>query len=187
MRRDLVTMWIAALAVVSVVAWRDGGALAGWLGLVPERVWHGQVWRLVTWIFIAMSPFGLLVTCGVIYRFGGQLAVRWGERRLRRFVLEIAVVAGVATCAIAAVTGTGRGCHYGGLVLVDVLVIAFARQFPLVPVQPYPFLVLNGSRLVAVVVAFNVLLALYLGLSWAMPELAACAAAALYPRGWLAR
>src|SRR5688500_6299697 len=83
----LVTMWIFATLGISVVAMADGGTLAGWLALRPQRVWSGEVWRLVTWIALEPRAISLAMTCAAIYVFGGELAVRWGDRRLRRYLI----------------------------------------------------------------------------------------------------
>ena len=42
----------------------------------------------------------LIFTCVAIYHFGGELSYRWGERRLRRFAIELVLAAGVVTCLL---------------------------------------------------------------------------------------
>ena len=179
--------WLIATIAISVIAWLDGGTLAGWLALEPARVWHGQIWRLVTWPWVQGGPMSLVCTCAVIYALGGALASVWGDRRLRRFVIEIVLVAAIATCVVAAIT---RGWHVwrlGGVTISSVLVIAWARQFPHRPLRLYyGLLVLNGRRLVQLTVGVAALCAIYFGLA-ALPELVACVAAALYPRSLLRR
>ena len=77
----VVSAWITATLVASVVAILDGGFLQGWLALAPERIWRGEVWRLVTWPLIAISPISIAVTCAAIYKLGGDLAVKAHEGR----------------------------------------------------------------------------------------------------------
>lgn len=181
------TRWIAVTIVASIIAAVDGGWLASWTALCPDRIWHGQVWRLVTWPFIEVGPWSLIVTCVIIYKLGGELAVRWGDRRLRRFMLEIVIGAAAVTCVVDALARTHLQ-RFGGWVIDDVLVIAWARQFPSAGLRLYyGLLTLRGRELVAITVATAVLFAIYLGPVYMAPELAACAAAALYPTGWLRR
>ncbi len=182
----LVSRWIVATLVASIVAALDGGWLASWAALAPSRVWHGEVWRLVTWPFLFASPVALVATCIAIYKLGGDLAVRWGDRRLRRFMIQIVLAAGVATCLLAAIGG-GHFFRTGGWTVIDVLVIAWARQFPRESLVLYGMLPLRGRDLVRITVAISVLFAIYYGPIVMAPELVACSAAAWYPDGWLRR
>jgi membrane associated rhomboid family serine protease len=150
-------------------------------------VLHGELWRLVTWPLIEHSPLQLIFTCAAIYKFGGELAIRWGDRRLRRFALEIVVAAGVITCLLALVTGSGYLVRTGGWALTDALVIAWARQFPNATIVLYYVLPLHGRRLITVTLAATVLYALAYGPVWMGPELCACLLTVAYPRGLLRR
>jgi membrane associated rhomboid family serine protease len=177
----LVTKWIVVTLAASIVATLDGGWLASWAALAPSRVWHGEVWRLATWPLIEPGPMSLVVTCAAIYKFGGELAVRWGDRRLRRFVVQIVVGAALVTCLLAAVTDTGYLQRVGGWAVFDVLVIAWARQFPEATLVLYGLVALRGRRLITVTLGVAVLFAIYFGPVAMAPELVACAAAAAYP------
>jgi membrane associated rhomboid family serine protease len=183
----LVERWIVATLAISVVAALDGGFLRYWLALAPSHVWHGQVWRLATWPLVEAGPIQLVLTCAAIYKFGGELAVRWGDRRLRRFVLQIVVAASVITCLLAAITGTHWLARAGGWAISDLLVIAWARQFPNAVLQVYGLLQLSGEKLVYVTVGVSILLAVFVGPVAMAPELVACFAAMMYPREWLRR
>ncbi len=128
----------------------------------------------------------LVVTCAAIFKLGGDLAIRWGDRRLRRFVAEILLAAAIATCLLAAITG-GHFHRLGGWAVIDTLVIAWARQFPDSPLVVYGLLVLRGPALVRVTVGVAILFAIFYGPVTMAPELIACAAAAGYPRALLRR
>src|ERR1700733_3537821 len=91
--KPLIRQWIYVTAAASIIAALDGGWLVHWASLWPARIWRGEVWRLVTWPFIETGPLGVIVTCIAIYKFGGELAFRWGERRLRRFAIEVIAAA----------------------------------------------------------------------------------------------
>ena len=186
MARTLVIRWIVATVVVSMIALVDHGWIAHWLALSPPRVWHGEVWRLVTWVMIVPSPISILITCFVIYKFGGDLAERWGERRLRRFMIELVASAAMMTCVLSLITGD-TGAHVGGIVTTFSLVISWARQFPDQKVLFAGMVPLHGRNVIFVVGGLAILLAFANGLYEMAPELVACAIAAGYPRGWLSR
>jgi membrane associated rhomboid family serine protease len=183
----LVKRWIALTLAASIVAAVDGGWLASWLALAPSRIWHGEVWRLVTWPAIEYSPLQLVFTCIAIYKFGGDLAIRWGERRLQRFMLQIVVGAAAVTTLLALVAGNRYMQRTGGWAVIDVLVIAWARQFPTLPIRLYSMIVLRGRDVIRLTVAVAILFAIYYGPIVMGPELFACTAAAAYPNGWLRR
>jgi len=186
MARTFVTRWIVATLIVSILALVDHDWVAQWIALAPSRVWHGEVWRLVTWVLIVPSPISLVVSCFAIYKFGGDLADLWGERRLGRFVVELVAAAGLMTCLLAILTGD-TGAHVGGVVMTFSLVIAWARQFPDQKVMLYGMVPVQGRNLVALVGGLTILFALHYGIYEMAPELVACAIAAGYPSGWLRR
>ncbi len=175
----LVNRWIYAIVIASLIAALDGGWLAYHAALVPARVFRGELWRLVTWPLVASGPWSLVCGCAAIYKLGGDLAYRWGDRRLQRFVIEVVLAASVATCVVAAVLGGTGMARLGGWVFTDIVVIAWARQFPRAPLQLYGLLTLSGRQLVGLVVASAAAYVLYLGVG-GLPELFACAAAATY-------
>jgi hypothetical protein len=120
-----------------------------------------------------------------IYKFGGELATRWGDRRLLRWMLMIVAGTAVVTTLFATLVGATWLARCGGWAIADVLVIAWARQFPRAQLALYGFLVVSGDRLVAMTLGVAIVFALYFGVVAMAPELVACAAAAMYPRGWL--
>ncbi len=182
-----VSQWITVTVVASLFATFDGGWLLHWASLAPSKIWHGQIWRLVTWPVIEQGPLGIVVTCIAIYKFGGELAVRWGDRRLRRFTIEVVLAASIVTTLLAGLAGHTYLVRVGGWAITDALLVAWARQFPYTPVQLYQFLTLQGRQLVMFTVGVAVLFAVYYGPVAMAPELVACAIAAWYPSAWLAR
>jgi membrane associated rhomboid family serine protease len=183
----LLERWIVATLVISIVAWADGGFLARWLALAPSKIWHGQLWRLVTWPAVERGPLSLLVTCAAIFKFGGELVPRWGERRVARFIAQIVVATAVATCVVTTLAGLDGYARVGGWAVSDALVIAWARQFPERPIAIYGLVVLRGPELIAVTVGMTVVFALFIGPFTMAPELLACAAAVGYPDHLLRR
>ena len=184
----LVSTWILATLTASIVAAVDGGWLEYWVALAPEKIWRGEIWRLVTWPIVELGPMSIIFTCAAIYKFGGELAPRWGDRRLRRFMLEI-VIAGGAVTALGAWLSDDAWQMYrcGGWAVSDALVIAWARQYPNATLTLHGLLTLSGQQLVMVTVGVTVLIAIYTTPFVVAPELVACFGAALYPRGLLHR
>jgi membrane associated rhomboid family serine protease len=183
----LVYRWLVVTLAASIIAALDGGWLASWAALEPSRIWHGQLWRLATWPLIEPGPMSLIFTCVAIYKFGGELAVRWGDRRLRRFMVEILLGAAVVTCVLAAIAGVSSIRRLGGWAVGDVLAIAWARQFPDRALVLYGLLVLRGRDVVRVICGATIVFAIFIGPVHVAPELLACAAAALYPTARLRR
>lgn len=185
---SLLSTWLAVTAMLSIVAIVDGGWLASWAALAPERIWHGQVWRLVSWVFVEPGAWSLVFALAVIYKFGGELAPRWGDRRLRRYVLQIVLGSALVATLLAPLSDLSWHMERcGGLAMTNALIIAWARQYPGYQLRLFGFFDLGGSRLIGLIVGVTILLALGSSPFLFVPELVATAAAALYPRGWLAR
>jgi membrane associated rhomboid family serine protease len=182
----LISTWIWITIAASIAGMSD--TVTGWLALAPARIWRGEVWRLVTWVLVEPGALALIMTCASIYRFGGELAPRWGERRMRRFLLEIFGGTAVATTLLALISADVWRAHYlGGWAVSDVLVIAWARQYPGAVLSIYGVVQLNGRNLISAVLAVTCVYALFVGPLAMAPELVACAAAYAYPGAWLAR
>ena len=60
------------------------------LYFAPSLIFHGQVWRLVTWVFIPSSsnPFYLLLGCYFYYWIGSMLEREWGTAKFNLFYLS---------------------------------------------------------------------------------------------------
>jgi membrane associated rhomboid family serine protease len=184
----LVSTWIIATLLVSIAAVFEGGTIAGWAALAPSRIWHGEVWRLATWVFVELGPLGLILTCATIYKFGEDLTPRWGDRRLRQYAIEVLGGTAVATALLALISpDIWRLHHVGGWAVGNALVIAWARQYPERTLILYGLLRLHGRDLIAVTVAINCVFAIFVGPFAMAPDLLACAGAYWYPAARLAR
>ncbi|HSS03179.1 MAG TPA: DUF1751 domain-containing protein [Kofleriaceae bacterium] len=178
----LVARWIALTVAASLVAAVDGGWLASWATFAPSRIWRGELWRLVTWIFVEGSPFQLVLTCVTIYHFGGQLLPRWGERRLRRFLLEVLGGSALVSALLALILpDLWFSYRFGGWAVADALVIAWARQYPDSTLVVWGVLRVRGSELIKITVGVTAVYAAFAGIfTWSL-ELLVCAAAYYYP------
>ena len=170
---------------------RWGGSLDRHLSLQPEAVFRGELWRLVTWPFIHTGPLPLIFTCVTIYVFGTDLRLRWGARAFRRHLFAVLALSAAGTCLLAlAVPSWSWMPHHAGLVLMDLLVIAWARQFPDAPVTMYFLLMVRGPAIVTLVIAVTLVFTIFVGIGWMSPELLAIAASLLlldrpHRRWWL--
>ena len=183
----LISQWLLATLGLSIVAQLDGGWLVSKLALIPSRVWLGEIWRLVTWPLIELGPMSLLLTLLVIFRFGTDLATRWGERRFQRVMGQIVVGAAVITLLASAVFGLSRMARLGGWAVGDALVILWARQFPAQSVTLYGMITLSGRQLIQFTIGVTALYAIYASPIMMAPEIAACALAYWYPKAWLSK
>lgn len=67
------------------------GLLISYLTLNPYAILHGQVWRLVTWVFIPPSSGGLFFTLLMLYFYcsiGTSLERTWGTYRYNVYLFQ---------------------------------------------------------------------------------------------------
>ena len=94
------------------------------LALIPEMVLKGQVWRLLTFVFLpdTYSLLWILFTVYLTYMIGASLENYWG-----RFKLNIYFFTGMLGSILAAfITGAGTTGYYLNLSLF----LAYATLFP---------------------------------------------------------
>ena len=94
------------------------------LVLYPDRVLQGEIWRLVTYIFIppSFSPFWIIFVLYFYYLVGTGLEQAWGAFRFNLYYL----LGMVGTTVAAFITGAG----YTGVYLNLSLFLAFAHLYP---------------------------------------------------------
>ena len=193
---NLLAAWIALVFATSIAAaidLRHGGDLFARLALVPDRVWRGEVWRLVTWIFVELDPKALVFGCIGIYWFGGELLAGWGPRRLVRRLGGIALFAGVATTVLALAFPHARHLPYfGSAAMGDALLVSWGLTFPQRQIRVWMMLVVDGQTIAYGMCALTVLYALFWGLAPVLPLVLACGAAfaiagGALPRWWRLR
>jgi hypothetical protein len=85
---------------------------------------HGQVWRLVTFLFIptTSSPFWLLVALYFLWLLGTNLESEWGAFKYNAYYF----IGMAGTAAAAFLTGASQGNNYLNLSLL----FAFATLYP---------------------------------------------------------
>lgn len=81
---------IAQVAVFILDLFFRGALTYYWLPFSRTAILHGQVWRLVTFVFLpnADNPFYLLIGCYFYYWIGQMLEREWGTARFSLFYLS---------------------------------------------------------------------------------------------------
>lgn len=86
---------MVGITLIASLADRQGLGATELLVFHRDRLAHGELWRLLTYPWLAASPFGLVVSTVVLYLFGSSQEQLWGTRRFVRFVGLTIVGAGV--------------------------------------------------------------------------------------------
>jgi len=119
------TYIVGITGIVYALSYIDNsGFVIGKLMLIPELVLRGEVWRLVTYIFIppSSSPMWILFVLYFYYMVGSALEHEWGSFRFNVFYL----VGMIGTTIAVFITGYGATSLYLNLSLF----LAFARIYP---------------------------------------------------------
>jgi membrane associated rhomboid family serine protease len=100
------------------------GAYVHTLTLIPQLVWAGEFWRLITYIFIppSASPLFILFILYFYYLIGSTLEQEWGSFKFNLFYL----FGIIGTTLAAFITGGETTSLYLNLSLF----LAFAQLFP---------------------------------------------------------
>lgn len=98
--------------------------IESYLTLNPAAILHGEIWRLVTFIFIppAASPIFILFILYFSYLIGNTLEIEWGSFRFNLYYL----LGMIGTIAASFITGQQATAYY----LNTSLFFAFAYLFP---------------------------------------------------------
>lgn len=96
--------------------------------LVPNLVLHGEVWRLVTFLFVppGMNLFFAFFFWYLFYIMGTALEQNWGAFRYNVFLL----VGVVATIAVSFLTAQTRAAPSSNLFVQGSVFLAFAHVYP---------------------------------------------------------
>ncbi|HWR60932.1 MAG TPA: rhomboid family intramembrane serine protease [Clostridia bacterium] len=123
--KNLMAYIVGITGVVYALSYFDrSGYVIGKLMLIPGLVMRGEVWRLITYIFIppSSSPIWILFILYFYYMIGTTLEHEWGSFKFNLFYLT-----GMLGTTIAAfITGYGATSLYLNLSLF----LAFARLYP---------------------------------------------------------
>jgi membrane associated rhomboid family serine protease len=175
-----------AYSLLAVVLARSGVSLPLEAGLfIPSAVRSGEVWRLVTWVFLELEPLSLIFGCLGLYWFGSGLARAWGAVRFVLTYLMIAALAAGATTALSFVwPELGQRAYLGQWAVLSALIVAWASLFPNRQIFVYFVLPLKGRNLILATLGGTVIFALFGRVVRYVPHFAAQAAVLLWIYGF---
>lgn len=83
-------VWLIGAYVVGFVIYQVDPAILNYLVLSPYHILHGQVWRLVTWIFMPTDTnlFFLLIMALFYFQLGTTLERNWGTFRFNVYIFS---------------------------------------------------------------------------------------------------
>jgi membrane associated rhomboid family serine protease len=177
-------------SILGAVSFRNGMPLLLQASvLLPERVFAGEVWRLLTWVFFETDLLSLIFGCLGLWWFGRDLSRAWGPVRFLAVYLGLAVATGGATCLLARLLSPGLTglIAVGPWALVTALIVAWALLYPHQDVLVYFVLPLRGRTLIYATVGGTVLFALFYGVNRYLPNFVAQGLMMLYVRQSLRR
>ncbi len=163
------TIFVAS--VVGAVGARHGFPLLAWTMLRPAAVFHGELWRLFTWVFFELDPISLIIACAMLYWFGRDLCYRWGAGRFVLYYMALAT-------AVALVTA-GVGRLYSPLIdytwagsgpVMAALAIIWASYYPTRQLNLFFIGAIGGRALTLLVIAGTVLFSLFGGIDHYIPH-----------------
>lgn len=106
--------------------------LFDWAGLVPSNVVHGQLWELVTYMFLHSlgSFWHILINMLMLYMFGADLERTWGTERFLRYYFFCGAGAGVCVVIGNYLNGTPNATTIGASGAIYGLLLAFGMLYP---------------------------------------------------------
>jgi membrane associated rhomboid family serine protease len=169
----LIALTLAA-SLTAAIGSRHGISLSEWAGLEPARVWRGELWRLVTWVFIEPHPISLLFACLLLYWFGRDLAQAWGAPRFVSVYLGITLIASIVTCLLARLDPDIMSHQYlSNWPLAEAMAVGWGLLYPERRILVYFVFPLSGRMLVYITIGMTVLYAAYVGWEGFVPNLLA--------------
>lgn len=83
-------IWLIGAYMVGFVLYRAAPGILELLVLSPYHILHGQIWRLVTWIFMPTYTgiFSLVIMALLYYQLGTTLERTWGTFRFNVYIFS---------------------------------------------------------------------------------------------------
>jgi len=171
--------------ILAAVGSRNGWPILEYGVLRPDLVWHGQVWRLLTWAFFefSLAPLGLVFACACLFSFGRELCYRWGAAWLLWSYAAVTVLTGLVTCLVGFLWPSVMiNAYFTAWATIDAMIIAWAIAVPHAQMVFNFVLPLRGRQIIYVTIGITVLAGLFAGLHQVVPHLVAIAATMFYMR-----
>lgn len=102
------------------------------LAQAPEySIKRGFLWQFLTYMFIHVEPFHMIVNMLVLWFFGPPLERDWGTRRFWKFYLIVGIGAGILHAIVALTTGREASNYIiGASGAIYGVLLAFAAYYP---------------------------------------------------------
>lgn len=152
----VVKMFLLANIIAFLVA-TVSPAMVALFGLVPMLVTaQGKIWQFVTYMFVHMNFWHLLVNILVLYFFGPALEQRWGSKAFLRYYLYCGIGAGLCSYLVninssSPVIGAS-GAIFG-------LLVAYALAYPDQVVLVFFMIPMRIAQAVVLFIIIDLLLA----------------------------
>jgi membrane associated rhomboid family serine protease len=133
MKKLLIT-YVVVFVIQHVIDRFLGGNFHGWLGLVPEKVFHGAIWQLMTYSFLHVDVMHLVLNLLVLAFLASDIESAWGRRRFLifyGFCILFAAIFYLATSLLVALSYPVLGLPMmGASGGIYGLLVAYAILFP---------------------------------------------------------
>jgi membrane associated rhomboid family serine protease len=172
-------------SILGAVGRRNGfPVVLQWGVLAPDRVWSGELWRLLSWPFIQTDAVGLIFAGLALWWFGRDLAYSFGPGGFLGRYLALAALSAAGTCLLARFVWSALWNTYylGPWPLVDAMIVAWAIFYPHRQILFFFVLPLGGRNLIYVTLAVTLLFALLEGLARFVPHFLALGVTLAYMR-----
>ena len=95
--------------VLMLLTMRTDANAVSFLYLNGSKVLHGELWRIVTFIFVptSSSPLRLALSLYLYYWIGSSLERQWGTARFNLYYWSGVLLTVIATLAASAISGAG--------------------------------------------------------------------------------
>lgn len=115
-------LWLIGAYSIGYILFQANPAIIEYLMLSPYHILRGQVWRLVTWIFMPStgSLFSLLIMALLYYQLGSALERTWGTFRFNVYIFS-----GMIFTVIGAFILYGIMCLLGGGVTMSAMLLGY--------------------------------------------------------------
>lgn len=137
---DLINYFIIFYVASTIISLFMPGLYYGFLALDFEKIMHGQIWRLFTFILApeimsggflgtGMSIFFFIIKINIYYLFGHSLENMWGAFRFNLYFIGGIILTILAELLL--FLTTGQSAYYGGMnYLYQSMFFAFCVLFP---------------------------------------------------------
>ncbi len=132
------------------------------LWLNPQDVLHGQLWRLVTYMFVHAGVFHILFNMLALWMFGVELERMWGTRYFLKFYFITGIAAALTTILVSLIPMpmfeqlyNSRTVGASGAVVA--VLLAYAMYFPNRPILMYFIFPIPAKYFVAIMGAISLM------------------------------